>query len=85
MSNTGTQSFSALPVEQLVLNTDTGTVDQQTNLTANLPSGGSQQYVRNFSTSSTAIGNHACVIEAQVNGSYQQLASARPSSSSNPR
>lgn len=74
--NRGTLAASNLPVRQLILNLDTGTIDQQADTTATLAAGATQTYVRNFTTGSLAIGNHACAIQAQVDGAYKTLASA---------
>ena len=76
VKNGGTQSLSALPLRQLVFNVDTGVVDQQTDLTASLAAGASQTYTRVFSTGGWPAGHHACVIEAQINGSWKSLANA---------
>lgn len=74
--NRGTLAASNLLVRQLIINLDTGTVDQQADTVANLAAGATQTYVRNFTTGGLAIGNHACAIQAQVDGAYKTLASA---------
>ena len=74
--NRGTLAANNLPVQQLIINLDTGTIDTQANTTATLAAGATQTYVRNFTTGSLAIGNHACVIQAQVDGAYKTLANA---------
>jgi hypothetical protein len=76
VNNTGSQNLPALPVRQQILNTDTGTVDQQADISGNIASGASQTFIRNFTTGSLAIGHHACVVMAQVNGAYQTLGTA---------
>ena len=76
VSNRGTAAANGLPVRQLIINLDSGTVDTQADTTATLAPGATQSYVRNFSTGGLAIGNHACVIQAQVNGAYKTLANA---------
>jgi hypothetical protein len=76
VANRGTQSVSNLPLQQLVVNLDTGTPEQQGTLNASLAAGANQSYVRVFSTGSLAVGHHACVIQAQIDGSYKPLANA---------
>ena len=76
VSDIGTLAANNLPVQQLIINLDTGTIDVQANTTASLAAGGTQTYVRNFSTGGLALGHHACVIQAQINGTYQTLANA---------
>jgi hypothetical protein len=76
VSNRGTLAATGLPVRQLIVNLDEGTIEQQTDTSANLDPGASKQYVRSFTTGSLALGHHACVIQAQINGTYKSLASA---------
>ena len=76
VSNSGAQALTAIPLQQVVVDLDTGATDQSGSQSVSLAAGASQSYQRSISTSALATGHHACLIQAQIAGSWQTLASA---------
>ena len=77
VTNKGTQSISNLSIHQVIVNLDTGVLDQEAYVTAaTLSPGASKTYTRVFTTNGMPQGHHACAIEAQINGAYKPLANA---------
>ncbi|MGH8507042.1 MAG: carboxypeptidase regulatory-like domain-containing protein [Stenotrophobium sp.] len=76
VTNTGTQGISNLSIHQVLVNLDTGTLDQEAFVTASLAPGASQTFTRAFTTNGLTIGHHACAINAVINGNDQPLAHA---------
>ena len=59
VTDRGTQGVTNLPLQQLVIDLDTGTLDQQSSATVTLAAGASQTLPpRTFSTHPLAYGNH---------------------------
>lgn len=71
--NTGTLDAANQPIRQLLVNLADGTAVSTTDSTVTLPAGQQQQKVRTIGTDSLAVGDYACVLQAEISGSWNSL------------
>lgn len=73
MINTGTLDASNQAIRQLLVNLVDGTAVSTTDSTVTLAAGQQQQKIRTISTDSLAVGDYACVLQAEISGSWDSL------------
>lgn len=71
--NTGTLDATSQPIRQLLVNLADGTAVSTTDSTVTLAAGQQQQKVRTIGTDSLAVGDYACVLQAEISGSWDSL------------
>jgi hypothetical protein len=73
LTNNGTLSLTAQAVRQMVTALDSGHEEQVTDITLDIEAGARQVLERTVATSELEVGNHACVLQALIEGQWQTL------------
>ncbi len=74
LTYSGTQALSGLPVRRLVVDLDNGEVEERTESTLALAPGETDTQVRSIATGGLAVGGHACILQARIEGAWRTLA-----------
>ena len=75
-NNTGTLALTQQPLRQLVVRVDDEQLIDSNDQSVDLAPGGNQTLVRNVTTSGLSAGDYACVLQAEINSSWQTLDAA---------
>jgi len=76
LTNNGTVALDGLEVHHGLVNLDTQSLVSEKVVTVSLPAGGQNVDVRNLPTTGLLPGNHACVLQVNLNGTLTTLAYA---------
>ncbi|HET9680387.1 MAG TPA: DUF1194 domain-containing protein, partial [Gammaproteobacteria bacterium] len=72
--NDGTLNLSSQPVRRLVANLADEQAVQGNEMVITLAAGESRTFMRDVTTGNLALGQHACVLQARINGQWHDLA-----------